>query len=248
MSKIKRVQGAEKPEETASHGPLGTRKHESSKAKAIADKADLVAKEKKDNPAAKKDCPAIKQESLEEDTESSSSSVSEEENSDNSENCRESVSYLAPDLKMATPNLPHLDLDDENLPTRFRLFKFIHAKMMDAAKVPETDAKTRSSNFISHLPEQAQIVIMDHVWKTGDSPEDQTDIDTIIKVVCESKRKKTTRIIARNKFFNRTMKKGEKFADFKVALYAIAERCGFPDNFKEELLRDKIIGRLGYTE
>jgi hypothetical protein len=134
---------------------------------------------------------------------------------------------------------PALDLDAENLEEKCRHFKFIHEQRMIAADIPTTEVGKRASAFVMALPEAAQYIIMDHDFSK--SGKDRNNIDDLIKIICDSKKKKSSRIVARNRFFKRTMRPGEKFSDFKKTIFQLAEACGYETKFKNELIRDHII-------
>jgi transposase InsO family protein len=135
--------------------------------------------------------------------------------------------------------MPPLDLESDTLEEKFRHFKFMHEQRMVAAKVPATDVGVRAASFIAALPEAAQIIVMNYNFATNNK--DGQNIDDIIKVVCEAKKKKYSRIVARNRFLNRVMRPGESFSDFRATIMQLVEQCGYEAKVKDELLRDHII-------
>jgi hypothetical protein len=135
--------------------------------------------------------------------------------------------------------MPVLDLDSDLLEEKFKHFKFIHEQRMVAGKVAVTEVEISAASFKAALPEAAQIIIMNYDFVTNEK--DPNNIEHIAKVICAAKKKRASRIVARNRFLNRTMRPGESFTDFKTAVYQLAEQCGYEQKFKEELLRDHII-------
>ena len=134
--------------------------------------------------------------------------------------------------------MPILVLDRDDLEDQFRLFKFVFEKNMLAIKVPVTETATRAAYFIGELPVEAQKIVLEFDFDANEKSDEK--IDDIIHVVLDAKRRKSTKIIARHRFFMARMKSGEKFADFYKTLKSLADRCGF-GVLKDELIRDMII-------
>ncbi len=170
-----------------------------------------------------------------------SQEVKRERKSGNSEDPglqdRKTTSGMASLVPMLPP--PVLDIEAENLEEKCRHFKFIHEHRMIEADIPATELGKRASVFVMALPEQAQYIIMDHHF--AKSAKDRNNIDDLIKIICDSKKKKSSRIVARNRFFKRTMRPGEKFSEFKKQIFHLGEMCGYETNFKNELIHDHII-------
>ncbi len=167
--------------------------------------------------------------------------VKEESLSDGFEDAGSQERKPTPAMASMVPLLPPpvLDLEAENLEEKCRHFKFIHEQRMIAADIPATELGKRASAFVMALPEQAQYIIMDHDFtKSG---KDRNNVDDLIKIICDSKKKKSSRIVARNRFLNRAMRPGEKFSEFKKAILQLADMCGYETKIKNELIRDHII-------
>ncbi len=132
-----------------------------------------------------------------------------------------------------------IDLDADDLPAQFEVFKYRHSKMMTISNI--TDPAKQAASFINELPAEAVSIMMKYDWTAANKSENK--IDDVIEVLCAAKTKKTSKIVARHRLLLRFMRKGEKFADFKKALFTLAEQCGYPKEQKETLLRDLIISR-----
>ncbi len=137
--------------------------------------------------------------------------------------------------------IPPIDLDADDLAEQFKLFRYRHENLMTILKIDAGDKAGRAASFRMELPEEAQLILMDYDWTA--SAKDKDSIEDIISVVCQAKSKKSTKIVARHKFLTRFMRKGERFSDFKKAIVALAELCGYPKELKETLIRDMIISR-----
>jgi hypothetical protein len=141
-------------------------------------------------------------------------------------------------MAMALPKST-LDLDADDLQEQFKLFKFEHENKMTLSNIPAANKAARAAAFKLDLPLDARKIIMNTDWaKNGKDPD---SIDDIIAVLCEVKRKKSSKILAKNKFHNRQMHKKERFVDYKQTLLMLIEQCGYPADMKETMVRDQII-------
>ncbi len=132
-----------------------------------------------------------------------------------------------------------LDLDADDLHEQFRLFKFEHENKMTLSNISATNTAARAAAFKLDLPLEARRIIMNTDWtKNG---KDKDSIDDIIAVLCDAKRKKSSKILAKNKFHNRVMQKRERFADYKQTLLMLIDQCGYPEEMRETMVRDQII-------
>jgi hypothetical protein len=137
--------------------------------------------------------------------------------------------------------IPPIDLEADDLAEQFKLFRYRHENLMTILKIDAADKQGRAASFRMELPEEAQVILMEFDWEN--STKDKDSIDDIVSVVCQAKAKKASRLVARHKFLTRFMKKGERFTDFKRAVTAMAEQCGYSKEVKETLIRDIIISR-----
>jgi hypothetical protein len=136
------------------------------------------------------------------------------------------------------PKLPVLHLDRDNLEEQFKLYKFVFNKNMEALKVKTDKKAARAGYFISDLPTEAQKIILDHNFATSGKSDE--DIDDLISIIVEAKPKKTSKLMARFRFFARVMRPGESFESFWKEIRSLADRCGF-GTLKDELLRDRLM-------
>ncbi len=132
-----------------------------------------------------------------------------------------------------------INLNADDLPAQFEVFKYRHSKLMTINNI--TDPAKQAASFINKLPAEAVSILMKYNWGAANKSENK--IDDMIKVLCAAKTKKTSHIVAHHRLLLRFMRKGEKFTDFKKALFTLAEQCGYPKEQKETLLRDLIISR-----
>ncbi len=132
-----------------------------------------------------------------------------------------------------------LDLDADDLQAQLKLFKYKHSKYLKVANI--TDPAKQAASFIQELPDEATTLIMEYDWATAGKSEDS--IDDVIEMLCKVKTKKSSKIVARHKLLTRFMKKGERFTEFKKALFMLAEQCGYEKTQKEQMIRDLIISR-----
>ncbi len=132
-----------------------------------------------------------------------------------------------------------LDLEADDLPAQLKLFKYRHSKMLKVSKI--TDPEAQAASFIQELPDEATTIIMEYGWT--ESGKSENNIDDIIEVLVNAKKKKSSRIVARHRLLTRFMRKGERFSDFKKALYTLADQCGYTKEQKEDMVRDIIISR-----
>jgi hypothetical protein len=123
--------------------------------------------------------------------------------------------------------VPVLNLESDTLEEDFKLFKFAHEQRMTAGKVPDSEVEIRGANFLGSLPPAAQLIVMNYDFaKAG---KDKHNPDDVIAVICAVRKKKLSRIVARNRFLNRTMRQGETSSDFKAAITQLADQCGYDD-------------------
>jgi hypothetical protein len=135
--------------------------------------------------------------------------------------------------------VPALNLESDTLEDDFKLFKFMHEQRMTAAKISEEDKEIRGANFLGSLPPAAQLIVMNYNFAANGK--DKYKPDDVIAVICAAKKKKLSRIVARNRFLGRTMRPGESFSDFKTAVIELAGKCGYEEKVRTELVRDHII-------
>ncbi len=170
------------------------------------------------------------------------STVSLQENLDNANSNEPDSLYgaLPSSLEMVMPAYKlELNLDAEDLSEQFKLFKYEHEQKMTLGKVATADKESRAAAFTLDLPPEARRILMNTDWTKNNR--DKHSIDDIIAVVCEAKRKKSSKILAKNKFHNRMMSKNEKFVSYRQTLLILIEQCGYPSDLNETMVRDQII-------
>jgi hypothetical protein len=106
-------------------------------------------------------------------------------------------------------DLPALHLDHDDLEDQFRRFKYAFNHVMVSLNVKPNEKAKRASNFIRHLPQEAQLIVADYDF-VAKARSDQ-EIEDIVKAIVETKKKGTSQIMARHRLGLRYMKENEKF-------------------------------------
>ncbi len=168
----------------------------------------------------------------------SSDVISQHQNREDSASNKQQLTWSTNAMAMSLPKST-LDLDAEDLHKQFRLLKFEHENKMTLNNIPAANKAARATAFKLDLPLEARRTIMNMDWTKLEK--DSDCIQDIIDVVCEAKKKKSSKIRAKNKFHNRQMQKKERSAEYKQMLLTLVEQRGYPAEIKEMMVRDQII-------